>query len=251
MDERIIEKSDKKIVYQIGDKVVKSYCENYSTSLILNEALNQSRVSDAGIKTPKVYEVKIYNDKLGIVMDYIEGNPLSQLIAKDSANVDKYIDIFAKTQSAIFSSRSEFLNNSYVRIKNKIFASALPMNIKYGLFYKLREMDFTRDVIHGDYDLSNVIISNDGTPYIIDWGHVSFGNKIFDMAITYALFEIRGEQSLANKYLDTICKLNNIEKEAVLKILVLAYIYIIDRYDKNKQKSMYEKIYELIKLEEV
>ena len=250
MNEKIIAKSEKKIIYQIDDKIVKTYCEPYDVTQVLNEALNQAKISESNIHAPKIYEVKDFNGNLGIVMDYIKGENLLNLINTDKSNIDKYLNIFAKTQHKIFSSTGEFLNNSYGRIKKKIFASELPMNIKYGLFYRLREMEFAKDIIHGDYTLSNVIISEDGTPYILDWGHVSFGDKKLDIAISYILFIINGQNSLAEKYLDLICSLENISKEKIMKAMILAYIYIVDRYDESKQKNIYDKVYELIKLEE-
>ena len=76
------------------------------------------------------------------------------------------------------------------------------------------------------------------------------GNKILDIAISYILFKIEDENELAEKYLNLICKSEEVEKEQVLKALILAYVYIVDRYDKAMQKNIYDKIYELIKLEE-
>ena len=35
-----------------------------------------------------------------------------------------------------------------------------------------------------------------------------------------------------------------------MKAMILAYIYIVDRYDESKRKNIYDKVYELIKLEE-
>jgi tRNA A-37 threonylcarbamoyl transferase component Bud32 len=250
MDEKIIAQNEKKIVYKVDDKAIKTYGEMYDVAQILNEALNQARMAEAKIKVPTVYEVKRYNDRLGIVMDYIEGKLLSELIKEDASNADKYIEVFAKTQNEIFASKSENLNNSYGRIKKKIFDTELPMNIKYGLFYKLREIEFARDVIHGDYNLSNVIISKDGTPYIFDWSHVAFGDKKFDIAISYTLFEIEGEHDLAEKYLEKICALDRIDKTQIFKMMVLACVYIVDRYNEEKKKLIYNKIYETIKSEE-
>ena len=250
MSEKIIAKNENKIIYQIDNKIIKTYCKPYDVTQVLNEALNQAKIAESGIHAPKVYEVKNFNDTLGIVMDYIKGETLDKLLNDDKSNSDKYLDIFTRTQHEIFLKKSEFLNNSYGRIKKKIFASELPMNIKYGLFYRLREMEFAKDIIHGDYTLSNVIISEDGTPYILDWGHVSFGDKKLDIAISYILFIIDGQNSLAEKYLDLICSLENISKEKIMKAMILAYIYIVDRYDESKRKNIYDKVYELIKLEE-
>ena len=98
-------------------------------------------------------------------MDFIEGKDLEELISKNKNDEAKYIDLFAKAYHEMMQNKNLSLNNSYGRIKNKIFTSELPMNVKYGLFYKLREMEFARDVIHGDYTFSNIIVAKDGKIY--------------------------------------------------------------------------------------
>lgn len=250
MEGKVIYEKGHKIIYHDGDKVIKTYDNSYDTSLVLNEALNQSKVYEAGINAPKVYEVKKVNDRLGIVMDYVGGNNLEALIKNDEKNIDKYINIFADTYHKLVSNKSLNLNNSYGRIKNKIFATELPANIKYGLFYKLRDMEFSRDVIHGDYSLSNVFVMKDGSPMILDWGHVAFGDKKFDMAITYALFELENRHDLGELYLSKMREIEGVDKEQILKVLILAYVYIVDRYDEITRKNIYDKIYEIIKTEE-
>lgn len=250
MDRKVLQKNANKTIYRDGDKVIKVYSDTYSITQVLNEALNQSKIAEAGICAPRVYEVKQFDGKFGIVMDYIEGDNLAVLIKNDKSNIDKYIDIFVSTHYKLMSNKSLNLNNSYGRIKNKIFASELPANIKYGLFYRLRDMEFSRDVIHGDFNPSNIIIEKNGHPFVLDWSHVAFGDKTFDIAVTYALFDINGEHDLADKYLIKICESESILKEQVLKEINLAYIYIVDRYDSEKKKEIYNRISEIIKCEE-
>ena len=250
MEGNVIYESKRKIVYRDGDKAIKTYNETYAISQVLNEALNQAKVSEEGISAPKVYEVKRYNGRYGIVMDYIEGDNLEDIVSKNANDAEKYIDIFAKTYHGLIQNKNLNLNNSYGRIRNKIFASELPTNIKYGLFYKLREMEFSRDIIHGDYTFSNVIIAKDGKPVIFDWGHVAYGARKFDIAITYALFELQGRKDLGDLYLNKMNELEDVDREQVLKVLILAYIYIVDRYDEDDRKNIYNRVYEIIKSEE-
>lgn len=250
MKEKIIYQNERKIVYVDGDKAIKTFNSSYEISQVLNEALNQSKVAEAGINAPKVYEVKEYNDRHGIVMDFIDGDNLEDLVKNNSKDEKKYIDLFAKTYHDMIQNQSVNLNNSYGRIKNKIFSSELPANIKYGLFYKLREMEFARDVIHGDFAFSNIIVSKGQKAYILDWSHVAYGAKQFDIAITYALFELQGRKDLGELYLDKMKELDGVDREQVFKVLILAYVYIVDRYDEAVRKNIYEKIYEIIKREE-
>lgn len=250
MEGIVIYESKRKIVYRDGDKAIKTYNETYALSQVLNEALNQAKVSEEGISVPKVYEVKRYNGRYGIVMDYIDGDNLETIVSKNVDGAEKYIDIFANTYHNLVQNNNLNLNNSYGRIKNKIFASELPANIKYGLFYKLREMEFSRDIIHGDYSFSNLVITKEGKPVIFDWGHVAYGAKQFDIAITYVLFELQDRKDLGELYLSKMKDLDGIDREQVLKVLILAYIYIVDRYDEPTRKNIYNRIYEILKSEE-
>ena len=250
MEGIVIYESKRKIVYRDGDKAIKTYNETYALSQVLNEALNQAKVSEEGISVPKVYEVKRYNGRYGIVMDYIDGENLETIVSKNSNDAEKYINLFANNYHELVQNKNLNLNNSYGRIKNKIFASELPANIKYGLFYKLREMEFSRDIIHGDYTFSNLVITKEGKPFIFDWGHVAYGDKKFDIAITYALFELQGRKDLGELYLAKMEELDGVDREQVLKVLILAYIYIVDRYEEAERKVIYNRIFEIIKNEE-
>ena len=72
-------------------------------------------------------------------------------------------------------------------------------------------------VCHGDFNPSNIIITESGIPYIIDWAHVTQGNASADVARTYLLFCLAGDRELADKYLDLFCEKSNTEKRYVQK----------------------------------
>jgi hypothetical protein len=79
---------------------------------------------------------------------------------------------------------------------------------------------------------------------------VAYGAKQFDIAITYALFELQDRKDLGELYLSKMKDLDGIDREQVLKVLILAYIYIVDRYDEPTRKNIYNRIYEILKSEE-
>ena len=72
-------------------------------------------------------------------------------------------------------------------------------------------------VLHCDFNPSNVIISPDGTPYVIDWAHASQGNASADVARTYLLFCLGGDTESAERYLDLFCEKSGTEKKYVQK----------------------------------
>ena len=57
-------------------------------------------------------------------------------------------------------------------------------------------------------DLQRVVLSKKVpmlTPYIIDWSHATQGNASADVARSYLLFYLAGNEELANKYLKLYC----------------------------------------------
>jgi len=59
---------------------------------------------------------------------------------------------------------------------------------------------------HGDFNFSNVIITDRDEAYIIDWSHATQGNASADAAHTYMLFWLTGNLDLAEEYLTLFCR---------------------------------------------
>jgi RIO-like serine/threonine protein kinase len=72
-------------------------------------------------------------------------------------------------------------------------------------------------VCHGDFNPSNIIISKDNVPYILDWSHATQGNASADAARTYLLFWLAGESDRADMYLNFFCKKSDTAKQYVQK----------------------------------
>ncbi|MDE6790423.1 MAG: aminoglycoside phosphotransferase family protein, partial [Clostridia bacterium] len=73
------------------------------------------------------------------------------------------------------------------------------------------------NLCHGDFHPSNIIITADGTPYIIDWAHATQGNASADVARTYLMFYLEGKEQLAEKYLKLYCLKSDTAKQYVQK----------------------------------
>lgn len=101
----------------------------------------------------------------------------------------------------------------------KISASAYPATVRYDLHVRLDGLPRHMKLCHGDYQPSNVIITKDGTPYIIDWAHATQGNGSADAARTYLLFKLSGRDEYAEKYLSLFCKKTDTAIQYVQKIL--------------------------------
>ena len=53
----IIETQEHKKIYREGDKLVKEFDSTFTKAEVLNEALNNARVEETGLKIPKLLDV--------------------------------------------------------------------------------------------------------------------------------------------------------------------------------------------------
>ena len=215
--DKVIAVRTTKTVYRDGDNVIKLFDEHYSKADILNEALNQARVEETGLNIPKLNEVTKVNGRWAIIMDYIPGKTLQQLMDENPDKLDEYLELFVDLQMEVHSKRAPLLNKLKDKMNRKISQADLSATIRYDLHTRLESMPKHNKVCHGDFNPSNIIISTDGTPYIIDWSHATQGNASADVARTYLLFWLAGKMNIAEKYLDLFCLKSDTAKQYVQK----------------------------------
>ena len=183
--EKIIASRPDKKIYVEDDKVIKLFDENYSKSDILNEALNQSRVEETGINAPHILEVKKIDGKWAIIMNYIPGKTLAQLMSENPEKEDEYLEKFVDLQMYVHTFRSPLLNKLRDKMDRKIDQTELDSATKYELHTRLSGMMPRTKLCHGDFNPSNVIVTPDGEYYIVDWAHATQGNAGADVAEKY------------------------------------------------------------------
>ena len=65
--EKMIAVRNNKTVYRDGDKCIKVFNSDYSKADVLNEALNQARIEQTGLRVPKILEVTVIDGKWSII----------------------------------------------------------------------------------------------------------------------------------------------------------------------------------------
>ena len=219
MSDRIIAVRTGKTIYREGDTAVKVFDSDYAKYDVLNEALNQARVENIGINVPKVLEVKTVDGKWAIVYEYIQGKSLDQLMKENPGKKDEYLEMFVDLQMKVHSCSCPMLNKLKDKMNRKISEADLDATTRYELHTRLEAMPKHNKVCHGDFNPSNIIVKDDGTPYILDWSHVTQGNASADVARTYLLFKLQGELDLAEQYLNLFCKKSDTAKQYIQKWL--------------------------------
>lgn len=218
LDTKIAERKNKEVFKEVG-KTIKLFVNGYSKADILNEALNQARVEEGtNLKIPKLYEVTKINNRWALISEYIEGYTLKELMQKHPKKIDEYLEIFVNIQLTIHSKQVPLLNRLKDKFKRKLIsATTIDENIKYELLHRLEGMKDHIKLCHGDYTPSNIVITDEGEYYILDWAHATQGNASADCARTYLTFSLYYNEEIAEKYIDLFSKKSNIEKSHIQK----------------------------------
>lgn len=208
-----------KKVYRDGDRLIKSFDETYSKANILNEALNQARVEETSLNIPKILGVSVIDGNWSLTWEFVEGETLEALMAKHPEKEDEYLDFFVDLQIQMSKEKVPLLGHLRDKMHAKISASSFPASVRYDLHVRLDGLPRHKKLCHGDFQPSNIIIKEDGTPFIIDWAHATQGNGSADAARTYLLFKLHKKDALAEKYLKQFCTKTDTAIQYVQRIL--------------------------------
>ena len=206
-----------KTIYRDGAHCIKVFDEHFSKADVLNEALNHARIEETGLNMPRLLEVTRIDGRWAIVMDYIPGKTLEELMKEHPEKTEDYLEQFVELQLMVQSKTCRLLTKLKDKMDRKINETTLDATTRYELHARLEGMPKHKKVCHGDFNPSNIVISEDGTPYILDWAHATQGNASADAARTYLLFCLNGKEELAKRYLTLFCKKSNTARQYVQK----------------------------------
>lgn len=207
-----------KVVYDLGDKIAKVFNETKPVSDVFNEALNLARINECGIRSPKALEVtKLEGDEAGwaLITTKVPGVTLAEKIEAEPQRFGEYLEQFVDLQIEIHGYTSPLLNrqdDKYARMINSL--EAINATTRYNLLERLDGLKRGTAVCHGDFNPSNVIVSEDGTLSVCDWAHATQGAPAADVAMTYLLFSLTSKEQ-AEAYLDTYCERADMAKQIV------------------------------------
>lgn len=234
--DRVIAEKEGKTIYIDGDVCVKVFSEDFSKADILNEALNQARIEEAGINIPKLIEVTTVDGKWAIVSEYIRGKTLEQLMLENADKKSEYLELLVDLQIEIQSKKSPLLNRLKDKMSRKIAQSDLEATTRYALHTSLDSITNHNKICHGDFNPSNIVVTESGTPYILDWSKASQGNASADAVRTYFFFLFSGDKDGAKEYLELFSRKSNIEMNNLqMWIPIVAASLSVDSNEKEKE----------------
>lgn len=215
--DRVIAVRNTKTIYRDGDKCIKVFNQDYTSADVLNEAFNQAMAAESGLSVPRIKEVSEHDGKWAITSEYIIGKSLSQLMDEFPDRTDEYLNLLVDLQLKVHSKSCPTLKRLRDQMNRKIKNSGLNATDRFALHTRLDSMPRHNKLLHGDFNPSNIIISQSGTPYILDWSHAVQGNSSSDSAITYLTFMLGSDSYTANRYIEMFCEKSGTELDYVKK----------------------------------
>ena len=241
--ENIIAERKNKTIYRENENCVKLFNSEFSKKDVLNEALNQARIEEIGLNIPKIKEVLTIDGQWAIVSEYIEGKTLAKLMEENPDKYDEYLNLFVDLQLEVQSKTCPLLNKLKDKMHSKIDQTTLSAPTKYDLHTRLDGMPKKTNVCHGDFNPTNIIITEDNVPYILDWSHAAQGSATADAARTYLLFLLNGDTEGAKYYMDSFCERTNTDKHYAQKWIPLVAVAQSVKVKEEEKEFLLDCVY--------
>lgn len=175
-------------VYAWGDRhILKLYRHGCSPTVADREAAGTRMAHAAGIPTPAVLDVTRVEDRVGLILERIDGPTMLQALCERPESAHSLAHQLATLAVHLHScgatnppSQRQLLQVNIGRAKG------LTEDMKAEVLHLLGLLPDANSLCHGDFHPGNVIMTTAG-PVIIDWLNATRGNPIADVARTTLL----------------------------------------------------------------
>ncbi|MGQ3736466.1 aminoglycoside phosphotransferase family protein [Bacillus sp. Fil] len=205
-------------IYLCDNKVVKLFKECLPNTESLYEAQKQKYAYSCGLHVPKVFEVTEIQGRQAIIMEYVEGESVGELLLNNLSKAEYFISICVSIQQKIhaISVSSDEIEPMEERLYRQINSvHDLDEKQKGNILKKLDLITFEPRLCHGDLHPFNLIMSN-GDVKIIDWVDASSGDIRADVFRTYLLYS-QNSVELAEMYLHIYCKKTGLLRDEIFQ----------------------------------
>ncbi|PEM31273.1 aminoglycoside phosphotransferase family protein [Bacillus wiedmannii] len=178
-------------IYLYDTKVVKLFKEYLPNTESMNEAKKQKYAYSCGLSVPNVFEVAKIKNRQAIIMEYVKGDSIGDLLLNNLNEAEYYINICVNEQKKIHAIRvntdeMELMRRSLERQIKSVHQ--LDENKKENILQKLDSITFDFRLCHGDFHPFNLILSKEEKVKVIDWVDASSGDIRADVFRTYLLY---------------------------------------------------------------
>ncbi|MED4206548.1 aminoglycoside phosphotransferase family protein [Neobacillus mesonae] len=203
-------------IYLIENKIIKIFNDYLPDTTALFEANKQKLVYTCGLSVPKVLDITKIDGKQAIIMEYIKGRTLGDLLYENMEQAEHYLNISVNIHQKIHNVAADSLEPMSEKLRRQIESvQMLNKRQKSFLLNKLESMTYTSRLCHGDFHLFNIIMSENNVT-IIDWVDASSGDIRADIYRTYLLYS-QFSMEFADQYLRLYCDKSGLAKEDIFQ----------------------------------
>jgi len=180
-------------VYRLdADTIVKVYNTPDSIPLIANEQKMAKAAFIKGIPTAISYDIVRVGDNYGSVFEMLKAKSFNELVIEQPDKVDEIVRRWSELLKQVHATQMEPGELPSCRERHIGYLDVIKDYITPGQKDILQSLlSFLPDslsVVHGDYQMKNVMLIDD-EPMLIDMDTLSAGHPIFDLAGLYATYK--------------------------------------------------------------
>ncbi|MGH1253781.1 aminoglycoside phosphotransferase family protein [Bacillus pacificus] len=231
-------------IYLYDNKIMKLFKDYLPNTESMNEAKKQKYAYSCGLPVPNVFEVTKIQNRQAIIMEYVKGDSIGDLLLNNLNEVEYYINIWVNEQKKIHAIHvnTDEMEAMGERLERQIKSvHKLDEKQKESILNKLHSIKFDPRLCHGDFHPFNLILSEKNVS-IIDWVDASSGDIRADVFRTYLLYS-QSSVELAEKYLHIYCRNTGLSRDEIFQ---WAPIIIAARISENVTATNIEYLNDLV-----
>ncbi|EJV72218.1 aminoglycoside phosphotransferase family protein [Bacillus cereus] len=216
--ENPIAKGNTTEIYLCDNKVVKLFEKYLPNTESLYEAQKQKYAYSRDLHVPKVFEVTEVQGRQAIIMEYVEGESVGELLLNNLNKAEHYIGLCVNEQKKIHAIRvnTDEMESMRERLERQIKSvHKFDEKQKENILNKLHSIKFEPRLCHGDFHPFNLILSKKNVN-IIDWVDASSGDIRADVFRTYLLYS-QSSVELAEMYLHIYCRNTGLSRDEIFQ----------------------------------
>ena len=224
-------------IYQFGEgQILKLYHKSIPEEFIVYEFNASKYAFELGLPVPQVIcEIERVNNRLGFCMEYVKGSTMRDLIRNDPYNTPHYYKLAAELHARIHTCSGAGLHSYKVRLINKVKKTkVLPRKHRKECYSALENLPDGDRLCHGDFSTGNIMVTDEGKLFIIDWSHAGCGEPISDFTRTHIISQLF--QLIDSTYLEAYLSFSNHTMDDIdqwIKPTAISLIYDIPQYRKQ------------------
>lgn len=235
--ERMIGVRNNRTIYRDGVHTVKVFASGTEKADVFREAFKLAAVESVGMDVPRVQGVEKQDGKWMIISDYIGGKTLDRLMLENPEDKSRYLAQFVTLHHEIHTHSVRNIERMSDEVNRLIAASELPATVRFDLHRRLEEMPKADRLCHGDFNPTNIVFSQTGKPYVLDWEYACCGDPCADAALTYLEFCLAGDEAAAEEYCRLYCEVAECAVSSVYRWLsVMAAALLTGRVLSEREK---------------